>query len=144
MTEGGFDPELLRQATHLEAQGIAAAEGGNLELALEKFNQAIQLLPERASAFNNRAQALRLQGDVASKCAQGFIHPLPPLVTMAVLGLGQESQSLRALKQGICFGLKAQSKTIALNLLGSLHLEYSIFRFLLGLLAKLRAAALEV
>ncbi|XP_063166932.1 tetratricopeptide repeat protein 36 [Candoia aspera] len=63
--EGGFDPELLKQATHLEAQGIAAAEGGDLELALEKINQAIQLLPERASAFNNRAQALRLKGDVA-------------------------------------------------------------------------------
>ncbi|XP_026564857.1 tetratricopeptide repeat protein 36 isoform X1 [Pseudonaja textilis] len=63
--EGGFDPELLRQATHLEAQGIAAAEGGDLELALEKLDQAIQLLPTRASAFNNRAQALRLNGDVA-------------------------------------------------------------------------------
>ncbi|XP_013929452.1 PREDICTED: tetratricopeptide repeat protein 36 isoform X1 [Thamnophis sirtalis] len=63
--EGGFDPELLRQATHLEAQGIAAAEGGDLGLALEKLSQAIQLLPARASAFNNRAQALRLKGDVA-------------------------------------------------------------------------------
>ncbi|XP_070808346.1 tetratricopeptide repeat protein 36 [Pituophis catenifer annectens] len=62
--EGGFDPELLRQATHLEAQGITAAEGGELALALEKLNQAIQLLPARASAFNNRAQALRLKGDV--------------------------------------------------------------------------------
>ncbi|ETE72188.1 hypothetical protein L345_01987, partial [Ophiophagus hannah] len=89
VTEGGFDPELLRQATHLEAQGIAAAEGGDLELALEKLDQAIQLLPTRASAFNNRAQALRLNGDVASKCTQGFIpRPLPPLVTMATLGLG--------------------------------------------------------
>ncbi|KAM6432326.1 tetratricopeptide repeat protein 36 [Liasis olivaceus] len=63
--EEGFDPELLKQATCLEAQGIAAAEGGDLELALEKFNQAIQLLPERASAFNNRAQAFRLGGEVA-------------------------------------------------------------------------------
>lgn len=88
MTEGGFDPELLRQAIHLEAQGIAAAEGGELALALEKLNQAIQLLPARASAFNNRAQALRLKGDVAGKCTQGFIPPpLPPLVTMAALGL---------------------------------------------------------
>uniref|UniRef100_A0A8C6XXH1 Tetratricopeptide repeat protein 36 n=1 Tax=Naja naja TaxID=35670 RepID=A0A8C6XXH1_NAJNA len=75
--EGGFDPELLRQATHLEAQGIAAAEGGDLELALEKLDQAIQLLPTRASAFNNRAQALRLNGDVASSPeAQQRVRPV--------------------------------------------------------------------
>ncbi|XP_070621895.1 tetratricopeptide repeat protein 36 isoform X2 [Erythrolamprus reginae] len=62
---GGFDPELLREAAGLEAEGIAAAEGGELALALAKLTQAIQLLPGRASAFNNRAQALRLKGDVA-------------------------------------------------------------------------------
>ena len=32
--------------------------------ALEFFNQAIQVAPERASGYNNRAQALRLKGDV--------------------------------------------------------------------------------
>ncbi|XP_066495871.1 tetratricopeptide repeat protein 36 [Tiliqua scincoides] len=64
--EGAFDPELLRQATALETEGVAAAETGDLDGALKKFDQAVQLLPERASAYNNRAQALRLKGDVAS------------------------------------------------------------------------------
>ncbi|XP_061448602.1 tetratricopeptide repeat protein 36 isoform X1 [Rhineura floridana] len=61
-----FDPELLEQATELEIQGVAAAEAGDLDKALERFDRAIRLLPERATAYNNRAQALRLNGDVAS------------------------------------------------------------------------------
>lgn len=44
-----------------------AAEAGDLGTALERFGQAISLLPERASAYNNRAQARRLQGDVAGE-----------------------------------------------------------------------------
>ncbi|XP_042333290.1 tetratricopeptide repeat protein 36 [Sceloporus undulatus] len=63
--EGAFDPELLGRATELEALGVAQAETGDLEEALVTFGLAIQLLPERASAYNNRAQALRLKGDVA-------------------------------------------------------------------------------
>ncbi|KAL8173428.1 UNVERIFIED_CONTAM: Tetratricopeptide repeat protein 36 [Gekko kuhli] len=63
--EGVFVPELLEQATELEVQGIAAAEAGDTEKALKRFGQAIQLLPARASAYNNRAQTLRLEGDVA-------------------------------------------------------------------------------
>jgi len=31
---------------------------------LELFSQAIQVAPDRASGYNNRAQALRLKGDV--------------------------------------------------------------------------------
>lgn len=44
-----------------------AAEAGDLSTAVERFGQAINLLPERASAYNNRAQARRLQGDVAGE-----------------------------------------------------------------------------
>ncbi|XP_062995134.1 tetratricopeptide repeat protein 36 [Elgaria multicarinata webbii] len=62
---GAFAPELLEQARQLEIQGVAAAEAGDLPGALESFGRAIQLLPGRASAYNNRAQALRLQGEVA-------------------------------------------------------------------------------
>nr|XP_056716801.1 tetratricopeptide repeat protein 36 [Euleptes europaea] len=62
---GPFAPELLEQAINLELQGVAAAEAGEVDAALERFGQAIQLLPERASAYNNRAQALRLKGDPA-------------------------------------------------------------------------------
>lgn len=48
-------------------QGVRAAEAGDLHTALERFSEAISLLPERASAYNNRAQARRLQGDVAGE-----------------------------------------------------------------------------
>ncbi|XP_051691958.1 tetratricopeptide repeat protein 36 [Oryctolagus cuniculus] len=61
----GFPQAQLEQSKALELQGVMAAEAGDLGTALERFDQAIHLLPERASAYNNRAQARRLQGDVA-------------------------------------------------------------------------------
>lgn len=57
----------MEQAKALELQGVRAAEAGDLHTALERFSRAIGLLPERASAYNNRAQARRLQGDVAGE-----------------------------------------------------------------------------
>ncbi|XP_059563733.1 tetratricopeptide repeat protein 36 [Myotis daubentonii] len=64
--QGGVFPQAqLEQSKALELQGVTAAEAGDLSTALERFGQAINLLPERASAYNNRAQARRLQGDVA-------------------------------------------------------------------------------
>lgn len=65
--EEAFAPELLAQVRDLELQGVSAAESGDVSAALERFSEAIRLLPERASAYNNRAQALRLKGDVAGK-----------------------------------------------------------------------------
>uniref|UniRef100_A0A2K6TH73 Tetratricopeptide repeat protein 36 n=1 Tax=Saimiri boliviensis boliviensis TaxID=39432 RepID=A0A2K6TH73_SAIBB len=62
-----FPQAQLEQSKALELQGVMAAEAGDLSTALERFGQAICLLPERASAYNNRAQARRLQGDVAGK-----------------------------------------------------------------------------
>ncbi|XP_040472189.1 tetratricopeptide repeat protein 36 [Falco naumanni] len=61
----GFAQELLEQVRDLELQGVSAAESGDVSMALERFSEAIHLLPERASGYNNRAQALRLRGDVA-------------------------------------------------------------------------------
>ncbi|NXL48302.1 TTC36 protein, partial [Podilymbus podiceps] len=63
--EEAFAPELLELARDLELQGVSAAESGDVGTALERFSEAIRLLPERASGYNNRAQALRLRGDVA-------------------------------------------------------------------------------
>ncbi|XP_035536161.1 tetratricopeptide repeat protein 36 [Morone saxatilis] len=63
--DSGFDTELLKQVKELEKQGVSAAEAGDLQAALQLFSQAIQILPQRASAYNNRAQALRLQGNTA-------------------------------------------------------------------------------
>ncbi|XP_013366657.1 PREDICTED: tetratricopeptide repeat protein 36 [Chinchilla lanigera] len=62
-----FPQAQLEQSKALELQGVMAAEAGDLSTALERFGQAIGLLPERASAYNNRAQARRLQGDVAGE-----------------------------------------------------------------------------
>ncbi|XP_051512291.1 tetratricopeptide repeat protein 36 [Myxocyprinus asiaticus] len=59
-----FDPELIKQVKDLELQGVLAAESGDLHTALQHFNQAISVLPQRASAYNNRAQTKRLQGDI--------------------------------------------------------------------------------
>ncbi|XP_067422495.1 tetratricopeptide repeat protein 36 [Emydura macquarii macquarii] len=63
--DGAFASELLEQVKDLELQGVLAAESGDVNTALERFSEAIQLLPERASGYNNRAQALRLKGVVA-------------------------------------------------------------------------------
>ncbi|KAM5185390.1 tetratricopeptide repeat protein 36 isoform 1-T1 [Callospermophilus lateralis] len=63
--DGVFPGAQLEQSKALELQGVIAAEAGDLSTALERFGQAICLLPERASAYNNRAQARRLQGDTA-------------------------------------------------------------------------------
>uniref|UniRef100_A0A667I4K6 Tetratricopeptide repeat domain 36 n=1 Tax=Lynx canadensis TaxID=61383 RepID=A0A667I4K6_LYNCA len=63
--DGVFPRAQLERSKALELQGVMAAEAGDLGTALERFGQAISLLPERASAYNNRAQARRLQGDVA-------------------------------------------------------------------------------
>ncbi|XP_057695208.1 tetratricopeptide repeat protein 36-like [Corythoichthys intestinalis] len=61
--ESSFDADLLRQVKNLESRGVSAAEAGDLREALELFDQAVQVLPRRASAYNNRAQTLRLQGN---------------------------------------------------------------------------------
>ena len=63
----GFDATRLTEVKALEAQGVKSAEGGDLQAALHHFSGAILILPERPSAYNNRAQALRLQGDTAGK-----------------------------------------------------------------------------
>ncbi|NXW91358.1 TTC36 protein, partial [Alopecoenas beccarii] len=63
--EEPFAPALLERVRDLELQGVSAAESGDVSAALERFGEAIRLLPERASGYNNRAQALRLRGDAA-------------------------------------------------------------------------------
>lgn len=68
LPDRGFDTGLLEQVKALELQGVSAAEAGDLQGALQLFGQAIELLPRRASAYNNRAQALRLRGDTAGTC----------------------------------------------------------------------------
>ncbi|XP_072011668.1 tetratricopeptide repeat protein 36 [Engystomops pustulosus] len=59
-----FPADLLEEAQNLELTGVRAAESGDVKAAVQKFTEAITLLPERPSAYNNRAQALRLEGNV--------------------------------------------------------------------------------
>ena len=55
----------VQEAKEEEVKGVRAAEGGDIITALDHFNRAVALQPNRASCYNNRAQALRLKGDVA-------------------------------------------------------------------------------
>ncbi|XP_028664326.1 tetratricopeptide repeat protein 36 [Erpetoichthys calabaricus] len=63
--DSSFDPEVLRRVHDLEVRGVKAAESGDLHSALLLFSEAIEILPDWASAYNNRAQARRLDGDTA-------------------------------------------------------------------------------
>ncbi|XP_062614638.1 tetratricopeptide repeat protein 36-like [Saccostrea cucullata] len=54
----------IKVSKQLEIEGVQAAESGDIETALNSFSRAIQNTPQRASGYNNRAQALRLKGDV--------------------------------------------------------------------------------
>ncbi|KAK7094049.1 tetratricopeptide repeat protein 36-like [Littorina saxatilis] len=51
------------EAKELEVEGVKAAESGDMDRALDYFSQAITVAPHWPSAYNNRAQCLRLKGD---------------------------------------------------------------------------------
>jgi len=53
-------PEEVKQ---LENFGLEAAEKGEVEVAVQAFTKAIDLHPDIASCYNNRAQALRMIGN---------------------------------------------------------------------------------
>ncbi|XP_052287005.1 tetratricopeptide repeat protein 36-like isoform X2 [Dreissena polymorpha] len=57
----------IKEAKRLELEGVKAAEAGQVDKALELFSQAITVAPEHPSSYNNRAQALRLKGDIPEK-----------------------------------------------------------------------------
>lgn len=60
--ESKFSPDLLEQVKNLELKGVKHAEANRMDDALVCFNQAIDLLPEYAAGYNNRAQARRMKG----------------------------------------------------------------------------------
>ncbi|XP_001516245.1 tetratricopeptide repeat protein 36 [Ornithorhynchus anatinus] len=76
--DAAFPRELLDQTKELEMQGVRAAEAGDVSTALDRFGQAIALLPQRASAYNNRAQARRLRADVT-----GALQDLDRAITLS-------------------------------------------------------------
>lgn len=76
--DSAFEPELVKQVKELELQGVSAAESGDLHTALQLFNQAVTVLPQRASAYNNRAQTKRLQGD-----SKGAVEDLEKAISLS-------------------------------------------------------------
>lgn len=74
LPDSTFDMGLLKQVKALELQGVSAAEAGDLQGALQLFSQATEILPQRASAYNNRAQALRLRGDTAGIATDSTVN----------------------------------------------------------------------
>ncbi|TMW43386.1 hypothetical protein DOY81_011534 [Sarcophaga bullata] len=54
--------EVLKESKQLEIEAVKLAEEQKLDEALEKFSKSLELTPNKASVFNNRAQALRLAG----------------------------------------------------------------------------------
>jgi len=53
------------EARRLELEGVKTAARGDLSAALDLFDRAIQLAPDRPSGYNNRAQTLRLLHDTS-------------------------------------------------------------------------------
>lgn len=51
------------RAKELEALGVERAEQGDLDGAMECFNEACEICASRSSCFNNRAQLWRLKGN---------------------------------------------------------------------------------
>lgn len=62
-TEGEGTEDAPAEVIQLEVEGVQAAEKGDIDKAIDLFGQAILLAPQRASGYNNRAQAFRIKGD---------------------------------------------------------------------------------
>ncbi|XP_060073370.1 tetratricopeptide repeat protein 36 homolog [Ylistrum balloti] len=93
----------VKEAKLYEAEGVDAAEAGDLELSLNKFTLAIQVCPTRGSGYNNRAQALRLKGDI-----QGALQDLNKAIELSE---GQGSAACQAYTQrGLIFKLEGEDE----------------------------------
>ncbi|KAJ1933378.1 hypothetical protein GGF37_006750 [Kickxella alabastrina] len=57
-----IDPTLITRLQTLESQAIRTAESGDISQAIAQLTQIITDCPHYASAYNNRAQAHRIQG----------------------------------------------------------------------------------
>ncbi|KAI9095159.1 hypothetical protein DFS34DRAFT_651491 [Phlyctochytrium arcticum] len=64
-----LDPALLEQLKRLEAEGVLLVEKKETKDGLAKLTEAINLCRTYASAYNNRAQAYRLDGKATEALA---------------------------------------------------------------------------
>ncbi|XP_076451651.1 tetratricopeptide repeat protein 36-like [Babylonia areolata] len=85
------EDDKVKEAKALEVQGVNAAEQGDIDMAINSFSEAIQVAPHWPSAYNNRAQALRLKGD-----AKGALEDLNMAV---VLSKGEGNSACQAFTQ---------------------------------------------
>ncbi|PIK39758.1 putative tetratricopeptide repeat protein 36 [Apostichopus japonicus] len=95
------ESENVKQAKALELEGVHKAEASDFAGALELFNQAVQMAPDRSSCYNNRAQLLRLKGDVPGA--------LEDLNMAIMLSNGQGKPACQAFTQrGMIYRLEGQ------------------------------------
>ena len=64
----------VKQARELEVAGVEAADRGDLDAALTFFNRAVEVAPNRAAAYNNRAQCRQLKMDVDGETSHSDSH----------------------------------------------------------------------
>lgn len=57
------------EAKSLELEAVKAAESGDLDTAIATFTKVIDIAPQWASGYNNRAQAYRLKGNIPAAVA---------------------------------------------------------------------------
>uniref|UniRef100_G3MT76 Uncharacterized protein n=1 Tax=Amblyomma maculatum TaxID=34609 RepID=G3MT76_AMBMU len=87
----------------LEVEGVQAAEKGDVDRAIDIFSEVIRLAPNRASGYNNRAQALRMKGQVE--------RALEDLNNAINLGHSSKHAASQAFCQrGLIYRLKGQDR----------------------------------
>ena len=59
---GHVESDVEKKARELEMLAVKNAEEGNIDSALNCLNEAVNLTPQSASVYNNRAQVLLLKG----------------------------------------------------------------------------------
>ncbi|KAM7311362.1 tetratricopeptide repeat protein 36 [Ixodes scapularis] len=97
------DTDVPAEVKELEVEGVRAAEMQEIDEAIEIFSKAIQLCPRRASGYNNRAQALRIKGDVE--------HALEDLNNAINLSEGKGHAACQALCQrGLIYRLQKRDE----------------------------------
>lgn len=101
--DSGQEDGTPNQVKTLEVEGVQAAEKGDIDQAIEIFSKVIRLAPNRASGYNNRAQALRIKGDVD--------RALEDLNNAINLGQGNKHAAAQALCQrGLIYRLREQDQ----------------------------------
>lgn len=61
------DTEEIKSSKKCEIEGVVLAEAAKFDEALNKFNKAIEIAPNRPSPYNNRAQLYRFLKDDESE-----------------------------------------------------------------------------